>query len=130
MSLFPVPAADPTVGPIVLANKSKWSPEQGQRRIRRPFYVVEVEAHVLAVKKHGTGRYSFLSPSFDLTEFLGFYILTKAKIYVFAYIRYRQFYPMLIEQARFSVFIFYQSPCFSFIYVTFTITLVFIIASI
>jgi hypothetical protein len=57
-------------------------------------------------------------PSFDLTEFLGFYILTKAKIYVFAYIRYRQFYPMLIEQARFSVFIFYRSPCFSFIYVT------------
>jgi hypothetical protein len=48
----------------------------------------------------------------------------------FSRTRYRQFYPMLIEQARFSVFIFYQSPCFSFIYVTFTITLVFIIASI
>ena len=98
--------------------------------IHTAFYVAEVQAHVLAVEKHGTGRYSFLSPSFDLTEFLGFYILTKAKIYVFAYIRYRQFYPMLIEQARFSVFIFYQSLCFSFIYVSFTITLVFIIASI
>jgi hypothetical protein len=59
VSLFPVPAADPTIEPIVLANKSKWSPEQGQRRIRRPFYVAEVEAHVLAVKKHGTRRYSF-----------------------------------------------------------------------
>jgi len=54
-------------------NKSKRSPEQGQRRIRRPFSVAEVEALVLAVEKLGTGRYNCLFPSFDVTlyTFLG-----------------------------------------------------------
>jgi len=56
-ALVPVPAADPNAGAIVPANKSKRSPEQGQRRIRRPFSVAEVEALVLAVEKLGTGRW-------------------------------------------------------------------------
>jgi hypothetical protein len=43
-AFFPVPAADPKAEPVVLANKSKWSPEQGQHWIWRPFYVAEVEA--------------------------------------------------------------------------------------
>jgi len=51
-------------------NKSKRSPEQGQRRIRRPFSVAEVEALVLAVEKLGTGRYNCLFPSFDVTFIL------------------------------------------------------------
>ncbi|CAN6237520.1 unnamed protein product, partial [Urochloa humidicola] len=55
-ALVPVPAADPDAGAIVPVNKSKRSPEQGQRRIRRPFSVAEVEALVLAVEKLGTGR--------------------------------------------------------------------------
>jgi ribosomal protein L13E len=55
-AIIPVPA-DPNAGAIVPANKSKRSPEQGQRRIRRPFSVAEVEALVLAVEKLGTGRY-------------------------------------------------------------------------
>ncbi|CAN6230811.1 unnamed protein product [Urochloa humidicola] len=56
-ALVPVPAADPDAGAIVPVNKSKRSPEQGQRRIRRPFSVAEVEALVLAVEKLGTGRW-------------------------------------------------------------------------
>lgn len=56
-ALVPVPAADPNAGAIVPATKSKRSPEQGQRRIRRPFSVAEVEALVLAVEKLGTGRW-------------------------------------------------------------------------
>jgi hypothetical protein len=87
VSLFPVPAADPTIEPIVLANKSKWSPEQGQRRIRRPFYVAEVEAHVLAVKKHGTRRYSFLSPLIRLNRIPWFLYSHKQKymsLHIFA----------------------------------------------
>jgi len=67
-ALVPVAAADPNAGAVVPANKSKRSPEQGQRRIRRPFSVAEVEALVLAVEKLGTGRYSFLFPLFDLTK--------------------------------------------------------------
>ncbi|KAL6907621.1 hypothetical protein ACP4OV_002660 [Aristida adscensionis] len=56
-AIVPVPTADPNSGAIVPANKSKRSPEQGQRRIRRPFSVAEVEALVLAVEKLGTGRW-------------------------------------------------------------------------
>ncbi|CAL4889264.1 unnamed protein product [Urochloa decumbens] len=56
-ALVPVPAADLDAGAIVPVNKSKRSPEQGQRRIRRPFSVAEVEALVLAVEKLGTGRW-------------------------------------------------------------------------
>jgi hypothetical protein len=67
-ALVPVPAADPNAGAIVPANKSKRSPEQGQRRIRRPFSVAEVEALVLAVEKLGTGRYSLFIPLVDLTQ--------------------------------------------------------------
>uniref|UniRef100_A0A0D9VSG8 HTH myb-type domain-containing protein n=1 Tax=Leersia perrieri TaxID=77586 RepID=A0A0D9VSG8_9ORYZ len=48
---------DSNAGAIVPANKAKRSPEQGQRRIRRPFSVAEVEALVLAVEKLGTGRW-------------------------------------------------------------------------
>jgi hypothetical protein len=55
-AIVPVPA-DPNAGAIVPANTSKRSPEQGQRRIRRPFSVAEVEALVLAVEKLGTGRW-------------------------------------------------------------------------
>jgi hypothetical protein len=61
-ALFLVPAADPNAGAVVPANKTKRSPEQGHRRIRRPFSVAEVEALVLAVEKLGTGRYNFLYP--------------------------------------------------------------------
>jgi hypothetical protein len=62
--------ADPNAGAIVPANKSKRSPEQGPRRIRRPFSVAEVEALVLAVEKLGTGRYIvlFTLHSFWLTR--------------------------------------------------------------
>ncbi|RLN42796.1 telomere repeat-binding protein 5-like [Panicum miliaceum] len=56
-ALVPVPPADPNAGAVVPVNKSKRSPEQGQRRIRRPFSVAEVEALVLAVEKLGTGRW-------------------------------------------------------------------------
>ncbi|XP_062210763.1 telomere repeat-binding protein 5-like [Phragmites australis] len=56
-AIVPVPPADPNAGAVVPANKSKRSPEQGQRRIRRPFSVTEVEALVLAVEKLGTGRW-------------------------------------------------------------------------
>nr|ACN27007.1 unknown [Zea mays] len=56
-ALFLVPAADPNAGAVVPANKTKRSPEQGHRRIRRPFSVAEVEALVLAVEKLGTGRW-------------------------------------------------------------------------
>ncbi|TKW37331.1 hypothetical protein SEVIR_1G040000v4 [Setaria viridis] len=56
-ALVPVPAAGPNGGALVAVNKSKRSPEQGQRRIRRPFSVAEVEALVLAVEKLGTGRW-------------------------------------------------------------------------
>ncbi|KAL6645870.1 hypothetical protein ACP70R_017478 [Stipagrostis hirtigluma subsp. patula] len=56
-AIVPVPTADPSSGALVPANKSKRSPEQGQRRIRRPFSVAEVEALVLAVEKLGTGRW-------------------------------------------------------------------------
>ncbi|GJN08304.1 hypothetical protein PR202_ga26210 [Eleusine coracana subsp. coracana] len=56
-AIVPVLPADSNAGAIVPANKSKRSPEQGQRRIRRPFSVAEVEALVLAVEKLGTGRW-------------------------------------------------------------------------
>ncbi|KAG2552960.1 hypothetical protein PVAP13_9KG492600 [Panicum virgatum] len=56
-ALVPVAPADPNAGAVVPVNKSKRSPEQGQRRIRRPFSVAEVEALVLAVEKLGTGRW-------------------------------------------------------------------------
>ncbi|CAL4930364.1 unnamed protein product [Urochloa decumbens] len=56
-ALVPVSPADPNAGAVVAVNKSKRSPEQGQRRIRRPFSVAEVEALVLAVEKLGTGRW-------------------------------------------------------------------------
>nr|CAB3501266.1 unnamed protein product [Digitaria exilis] len=56
-ALVPVPSTDPNAGAVVPVNKSKRSPEQGQRRIRRPFSVAEVEALVLAVEKLGTGRW-------------------------------------------------------------------------
>ncbi|TVU47580.1 hypothetical protein EJB05_07186 [Eragrostis curvula] len=56
-AIVPVPPADSNAGAVVPANKSKRSPEQGQRRIRRPFSVAEVEALVLAVEKLGTGRW-------------------------------------------------------------------------
>ncbi|OEL34784.1 Telomere repeat-binding protein 5 [Dichanthelium oligosanthes] len=56
-ALVPVPPADANAGALVPVNKSKRSPEQGQRRIRRPFSVAEVEALVLAVEKLGTGRW-------------------------------------------------------------------------
>ncbi|CAN6284756.1 unnamed protein product [Urochloa humidicola] len=56
-ALVPVTPADPNAGAVVAVNKSKRSPEQGQRRIRRPFSVAEVEALVLAVEKLGTGRW-------------------------------------------------------------------------
>jgi hypothetical protein len=68
-ALVAVPPADPNAGAVVPVNKSKRSPEQGQRRIRRPFSVAEVEALVLAVEKLGTGRYSCLFPSFDQRKF-------------------------------------------------------------
>ncbi|BAF11616.2 Os03g0274300, partial [Oryza sativa Japonica Group] len=57
-AIVPVTPADSNAGAIVPANKAKRSPEQGQRRIRRPFSVAEVEALVLAVEKLGTGRYA------------------------------------------------------------------------
>ena len=56
-AIVPVTPADSNAGAIVPANKAKRSPEQGQRRIRRPFSVAEVEALVLAVEKLGTGRW-------------------------------------------------------------------------
>ncbi|XP_006651249.1 telomere repeat-binding protein 5-like [Oryza brachyantha] len=56
-AIVPVTPADSNAGAIVPANKGKRSPEQGQRRIRRPFSVAEVEALVLAVEKLGTGRW-------------------------------------------------------------------------
>ncbi|KQK22345.1 telomere repeat-binding protein 5 [Brachypodium distachyon] len=52
-----VTPVDCNAGAIVPANKAKRSSEQGQRRIRRPFSVAEVEALVLAVEKLGTGRW-------------------------------------------------------------------------
>ncbi|KAM0930857.1 hypothetical protein ACQ4PT_000747 [Festuca glaucescens] len=56
-AIVPVAPVDSSAGAIVLANKAKRSSEQGQRRIRRPFSVSEVEALVLAVEKLGTGRW-------------------------------------------------------------------------
>jgi hypothetical protein len=56
-AIVPVAPLDSSAGAIVLANKAKRSAEQGQRRIRRPFSVSEVEALVLAVEKLGTGRW-------------------------------------------------------------------------
>uniref|UniRef100_A0A0A9F001 Uncharacterized protein n=1 Tax=Arundo donax TaxID=35708 RepID=A0A0A9F001_ARUDO len=56
-AIVPVPPADSNAGVVVPANKSKRSLEQGQRRIRRPFSVSEVESLVLAVEKLGTGRW-------------------------------------------------------------------------
>jgi len=56
-AIVPVTPADSSAGAIVPANKAKRSSEQGQRRIRRPFSVSEVEALVLAVEKLGTGRW-------------------------------------------------------------------------
>ncbi|CAM0872506.1 unnamed protein product [Alopecurus aequalis] len=56
-AIVPVTPADSSAGAIVPANKAKRSSEQGQRRIRRPFSVAEVEALVLAVEKLGTGRW-------------------------------------------------------------------------
>jgi len=83
-ALVPVAPADPNAGAVVPVNKSKRSPEQGQRRIRRPFSVAEVEALVLAVEKLGTGRYNCLFPSFDVTlyTFLGSVILQHSYGYV------------------------------------------------
>ena len=57
-AIVPVTPVDSSAGAIVPANKAKRSSEQGQRRIRRPFSVAEVEALVLAVEKLGTGRYT------------------------------------------------------------------------
>ncbi|KAG8074437.1 hypothetical protein GUJ93_ZPchr0006g45956 [Zizania palustris] len=65
-AIVPVTPAYSNAGAIVPANKAKRSPEQGQRRIRRPFSVSEVEALVLAVEKLGTGRYAVYFPHFDL----------------------------------------------------------------
>ena len=56
-AIVPVTPVDSSAGAIVPANKAKRSAEQGQRRIRRPFSVAEVEALVLAVEKLGTGRW-------------------------------------------------------------------------
>lgn len=56
-AIVPVTPVDSSAGAIVVANKAKRSSEQGQRRIRRPFSVSEVEALVLAVEKLGTGRW-------------------------------------------------------------------------
>ncbi|KAM0908729.1 hypothetical protein ACQ4PT_015267 [Festuca glaucescens] len=56
-AIVPVAPVDSSAGAIVLANKAKRSSEQGQRRIRRPFSVSEVEALVVAVEKLGTGRW-------------------------------------------------------------------------
>ncbi|KAG8096577.1 hypothetical protein GUJ93_ZPchr0013g35660 [Zizania palustris] len=56
-AIVQVTPADSNAGAIVPANKARRSPEQGQRRIRRPFSVAEVEALVLAVEKLGTGRW-------------------------------------------------------------------------
>jgi hypothetical protein len=56
-AIVPVTPVDSSAGAIVPVNKAKRSSEQGQRRIRRPFSVAEVEALVLAVEKLGTGRW-------------------------------------------------------------------------
>lgn len=55
-ALIPVPDVKPEALAVVPMRKSKRS-DVGQRRIRRPFSVSEVEALVQAVEKLGTGRY-------------------------------------------------------------------------
>lgn len=55
-ALVTVPASNTSELAMVPVRKSKGA-EVGQRRIRRPFSVSEVEALVEAVEKLGTGRY-------------------------------------------------------------------------
>lgn len=55
-ALVAVPAMNMDAMAVVPVRKPKRS-DVGQRRIRRPFSVSEVEALVQAVEKLGTGRY-------------------------------------------------------------------------
>lgn len=56
-ALVPLPALGMEALAVVPFNCKSRHPEFGQRRIRRPFSVSEVEALVHAVEKLGTGRF-------------------------------------------------------------------------
>lgn len=55
-ALVPVPETKLEPLAIVPANQKNKRPELSQRRVRRPFSVLEVEALVQAVEQLGTGR--------------------------------------------------------------------------
>jgi hypothetical protein len=57
-ALVPVPAIGWGALSVVPFNCKSMHPEFGQRRIRRPFTVSEVEALVQAVERLGTGRFA------------------------------------------------------------------------
>lgn len=59
MAFVPVPAATKMEALAVVPMRKSKRSDVGQRRIRRPFSVSEVEALVQAVEKLGTGRYIF-----------------------------------------------------------------------
>lgn len=56
-AIVPVPAMNVEALAVIPASPKGRKPELAQRRTRRPFSVLEVEALVQAVEELGTGRY-------------------------------------------------------------------------